>query len=76
LYRIQHQSPEDSNQSLQMGQVIAEAATLMARFRGLLRISELEDNQRRTAFVELDPRPLLHQLYHFNLPVAEEAALT
>ncbi|MEB0078749.1 HAMP domain-containing sensor histidine kinase [Pseudomonas sp. CCI3.2] len=76
LYRIQQQSPEDSTQALQMGQVIAEADTLMARFRGLLRISELEDHQRRSGFVELDPRPLLHELYEFYLPVAEEAALT
>lgn len=76
LYRIQQQSPEDSLQAVQMSQVIAEADTLMARFRGLLRISELEDHQRRSAFVELDPRALLQELYDFYLPLAEEAGLT
>ncbi|WP_397452651.1 sensor histidine kinase [Pseudomonas sp. NA-150] len=76
LYRIQQQSPEESVQAEQMGQVIAEADALMARFRGLLRISELEDRQRRSAFVELDPRHLLKELYDFYLPMAEENQLT
>jgi signal transduction histidine kinase len=76
LYRMQQQSPEESSQSEQMGQVIAEADTLMARFRGLLRISELEDHQRRSAFLELDPRPLLQELYECYLPMAEEEGLT
>ena len=76
LYRIQQQSPEESPQALQMDQVIAEADTLMARFRGLLRISELEDRQRRSAFVELDPRHMLKELYDFYLPMAEENQLT
>jgi signal transduction histidine kinase len=76
LYRIQQQSPEDSTQGEQMAQVIADADTLMARFRGLLRISELEDHQRRSAFVELDPKPLLQELYDFYLPLAEEGGVT
>lgn len=76
LYRIQQQSPEESQQAQQMSQVIAEADMLMARFRGLLRISELEDHQRRSAFVVLDPSPLLQELYEFYLPVAEEEGLT
>jgi signal transduction histidine kinase len=75
LYRIQQQSPEDSQQAAQMGQVIAEADMLMARFRGLLRISELEDHQRRSGFVELDPQPLLQELHDFYLPLAEEGGL-
>ncbi|WP_407316330.1 ATP-binding protein [Pseudomonas sp. nanlin1] len=73
LYRIQQQAPEDSTQALQLDEVIAETDTLMARFRGLLRISELEDHQRRSGFVELDPLPLLHELHDFYLPLAEEA---
>jgi signal transduction histidine kinase len=72
LYRIQQQSAEDSPQGEQMAQVIADADTLMARFRGLLRISELEDHQRRSAFSQMDPLPLLHELYDFYLPLAEE----
>ena len=44
----------------------------MARFRGLLRISELEDRQRRSGFVDLDPVPLLQELHEFYLPLAED----
>ncbi|WP_426139831.1 sensor histidine kinase [Pseudomonas sp. DWP3-1-2] len=76
LYRIQQQSPEDSLVAAQMGQVIAEADTLMARFRGLLRISELEDHQRRSAFVQLEPRALLQEVHDFYLPLAEEGGVS
>jgi signal transduction histidine kinase len=76
LYRIQQQAPEGSPEAVQMDQVIAETDTLMARFRGLLRISELEDHQRRSGFVQLDPQPLLQELYDFYLPLAEEGQVT
>ena len=76
LYRIQQQAAEGSPEALQMDQVLAEADMLMARFRGLLRISELEDQQRRSGFVLLDPVPLLHELHDFYLPLAEEGQLT
>ena len=59
-----------------MDEVISETDTLMARFRGLLRISELEDHQRRSGFVQLDPRPLLQEVYDFYLPLAEEGQVT
>ncbi|MDE1166187.1 MAG: HAMP domain-containing sensor histidine kinase [Pseudomonas sp.] len=76
LYRIQQQAPEDSTQALQLDEVIAETDTLMARFRGLLRISEIEDHQRRSGFVQMDPLPLLQELHDFYLPLAEEGELT
>ncbi|WP_248765904.1 sensor histidine kinase [Pseudomonas protegens] len=76
LYRLQQQAEEGSPQALQMDHLLAEADTLMARFRGLLRISELEDQQRRSGFLVLDPLPLLHELYDFYLPLAEEGQLT
>ncbi|WP_053157937.1 sensor histidine kinase [Pseudomonas protegens] len=76
LYRLQQQAEEGSPQAQQMDQLLAEADTLMARFRGLLRISELEDQQRRSGFLVLDPLPLLHELYDFYLPLAEEGQLT
>ncbi|MBP5097066.1 sensor histidine kinase [Pseudomonas protegens] len=76
LYRLQQQAEEGSPQALQMDQLLAEADTLMARFRGLLRISELEDQQRRSGFLVLDPLPLLHELHDFYLPLAEEGQLT
>jgi signal transduction histidine kinase len=76
LYRIQQQSPEDSLVATQMDQVIAEADTLMARFRGLLRISEIEDHQRRSAFVALQPGALLQEVHDFYLPLAEEGGVS
>ncbi|WP_025128137.1 HAMP domain-containing sensor histidine kinase [Pseudomonas sp. PH1b] len=75
LYRLQQQAEEGTPQALQMDQLLAEADTLMARFRGLLRISELEDQQRRSGFLELDPLPLLQELHDFYLPLAEEGRL-
>ena len=75
LYRIQQQADDGSPLSQQLDSVLAEADTLMARFRGLLRISELEDRQRRSGFVQLDPMPLLRELHDFYLPLAEEGEL-
>ncbi|HCS45700.1 MAG TPA: two-component sensor histidine kinase [Pseudomonas sp.] len=75
LYRMQQQAGEGSQEAAQLDSVLAEADTLMARFRGLLRISELEDRQRRSGFVQLDPLPLLQELHEFYLPLAEEGEL-
>jgi signal transduction histidine kinase len=75
LYRMQQQAGEGSQEAAQLDLVLAEADTLMARFRGLLRISELEDRQRRSGFVELDPRQLLQELHEFYLPLAEDDQL-
>jgi signal transduction histidine kinase len=75
LYRIQQQADQSSPLAQQLDSVLAEADTLMARFRGLLRISELEDRQRRSGFVQLDPVPLLQELHDFYLPLAEEGEL-
>ncbi|VVP31720.1 Adaptive-response sensory-kinase SasA [Pseudomonas fluorescens] len=75
LYRMQQEAGEGSREATQLESVLAEADTLMARFRGLLRISELEDRQRRSGFVQLDPLPLLQELHEFYLPLAEEGEL-
>ena len=75
LYRMQQQAGEGSQEAAQLDSVLSEADTLMARFRGLLRISELEDRQRRSGFVQLDPVPLLQELHDFYLPLAEEDEL-
>ncbi|PWB33141.1 two-component sensor histidine kinase [Pseudomonas sp. SDI] len=75
LYRIRQQAGDNSPQAEHLDQAIAETDTLMARFRGLLRISELEDRQRRAGFVELDPHALLSELYDFYLPLAEDGEI-
>ena len=76
LYRMRQQAVEGSAEALQLDEVIGETDTLMARFRGLLRISELEDHQRRSGFLQLDPLPLLQELYDFYLPLVEEGQVT
>ncbi|SEN20103.1 Signal transduction histidine kinase [Pseudomonas sp. ok272] len=76
LYRMHQHAGEGSSEAMQLDQVISETDTLMARFRGLLRISELEDQQRRSGFVLFDPLPLLQELHDFYLPLAEEGQLT
>ncbi|EJT84049.1 integral membrane sensor signal transduction histidine kinase [Pseudomonas putida S11] len=75
LYRIRQQSDADSTQAEALDQAISETDTLMARFRGLLRISELEDRQRRAGFVQLDPHELLVELHDFYLPLAEDGGI-
>ena len=73
---MRQQAVEGSADALQLDEVIGETDTLMACFRGLLRISELEDHQRRSGFLQLDPLPLLQELYDFYLPLAEEGQVT
>src|SRR5450830_630033 len=75
LYRIRQEAEQDSGYAVKLDDAIAETDTLMARFRGLLRISELEDHQRRSGFLVLDPLPLLRELHDFYLPLAEEGEL-
>lgn len=75
LYRIKQQTEDGSSQAQQLDQAIADTDILMARFRGLLRISEIEDHRRRSGFVELAPLELLNELHDFYLPLAEEGDL-
>jgi signal transduction histidine kinase len=75
LYRIKQEAEQDSGYAVKLDDAIAETDTLMARFRGLLRISELEDHQRRSGFLVMDPLPLLRELHDFYLPLAEEGEL-
>lgn len=72
LYRLRQQLGEGDAQAVALDQVLDETDTLMARFRALLRISELEDHQRRSGFVELAPEALLQEIHAFYAPLAEE----
>ena len=72
LYRMRQQVADGDPQSLALEQVLEETDTLMARFRALLRISELEDHQRRSGFSTLAPNALLQEIHAFYAPLAEE----
>ncbi|GAB3057542.1 sensor histidine kinase [Stenotrophomonas tumulicola] len=62
----------DSPHTVQMDKALAETDLLMARFSALLRVSELESGQRRSAFEDVDVAALLGELHEFYLPLAEE----
>ncbi len=72
LYRTRVGLEEDDPRAAQLDKALTETDRLMARFGALLRISELESHQRRSAFVELDAAELLRELHAFYLPLAEE----
>ncbi|WMJ69610.1 HAMP domain-containing sensor histidine kinase [Stenotrophomonas sp. 24(2023)] len=72
LYRMRQQLDDGHPQAQPLDQVLEETDTLMARFRALLRISELEDHQRRSCFVQLAPDALLQEIHAFYAPLAEE----
>jgi len=72
LYRTRVGLDEDDPRAAQLDKALSETDRLMARFGALLRVSELESHQRRSAFVELDAAELLQELHEFYLPLAEE----
>ncbi|WP_460043011.1 sensor histidine kinase [Pseudomonas sp. S2_H01] len=51
---------------------LEESESIMSRFQGLLRISELEDTRRRSAFEAFQPARLLKQAHEFYEPLAHE----
>ncbi|MFT4197807.1 MAG: HAMP domain-containing sensor histidine kinase [Pseudoxanthomonas sp.] len=74
LYRLRQQAG-DAAGAPALDQALAETDGLLDRFRALLRISELEDHQRRSNFAVFDPRSLLEELHGFCAPLAEEKGL-
>ncbi|WP_349984916.1 sensor histidine kinase [Stenotrophomonas sp. WHRI 8082] len=72
LYRTRVDMGDDNPQTEQIDKALAETDLLMARFSALLRVSELESGQRRSAFEEMDVRGLLEELHAFYLPLADE----
>ncbi|MEB0041049.1 HAMP domain-containing sensor histidine kinase [Pseudomonas sp. MH10] len=50
---------------------LEESESIMLRFQGLLRISELEDTRRRSAFGSFQPEALLQQAHEFYEPLAQ-----
>jgi len=71
LYQLQ-QLPHEAAQHHKLSQALQESEAIMLRFQGLLRISELEDTRRRSAFQSLDPSALLLQVHEFYEPLAQE----
>lgn len=74
LYRMQQQAGEGSAEAAQLDSVLSEAGHPMARLSRPA-VLELEDRQRRSGFVQLDPVSLLQELHEFYLPLAEDDGL-
>lgn len=72
LYRTRVGLHEEDICGIQIDKALAETDTLMTRFAALLRVSELGNQQRRSAFVQIDVAELLQELHAFYLPLAEE----
>jgi signal transduction histidine kinase len=71
LYQLQ-QLPHEAAQHQKLSQALEESEAIMLRFQGLLRISELEDTRRRSAFETLQPEALLRQAHEFYEPLAQQ----
>lgn len=72
LYRMQQQFGDMPAQHDMVGQVIAEVDSLLLRFRALLRISEIENKQRRAGFKSIKLQDILEQAVNFLVPLAED----
>ncbi len=70
------QLPLDSSHADTLDMALEESESIMLRFQGLLRISELEDTRRRSGFESFQPALLLTQAHEFFLPLAQERELT
>ena len=75
LYRVQQQMREDDPHATLIEQCVSDIDEVLARFRALLRISELEDRRRCEGFVAVDLGQTLQQVYELYAPLAEDQSL-
>ncbi len=70
------QLPLDAPQRATLDLALADSESIMVRFQGLLRVAELEDTRRRSAFQPYLPGELLQQAHEFYEPMALERQQT
>jgi signal transduction histidine kinase len=75
LYRMQQQLGDAPAQHAMVEPVIAEVDLLLLRFRALLRISEIENKQRRAGFKSIRLHEILEQAVTFIEPLAEAKSI-
>ncbi|MET0499359.1 MAG: HAMP domain-containing sensor histidine kinase [Steroidobacteraceae bacterium] len=75
LHRLQRDASVASERE-GLEQAIGDIDSLLERFRALLRISELEDMQRRAGFSEVDLRRTLQSVCEIYAPVAEDRRIS
>ncbi len=72
LYRAQQQSAPDDAQHQMLDKALTETDALLGRFRALLRISEIENRQKKAGFELVDPHDVLRQIAELFEPLAED----
>ena len=75
LYRMQQQLVDAPVQHAMANQVVDEVDSLLVRFRALLRISEIENRQRRAGFKSTQLQEILKQAFNFIEPLAEDKSI-
>jgi signal transduction histidine kinase len=75
LYRVQQELSEESPQASLIERCAADVDEVLARFRALLRISELEDRRRREGFIDVDLGETLQRVHELYAPLAEDQQL-
>ncbi|MCY1260875.1 Adaptive-response sensory-kinase SasA [compost metagenome] len=75
LYQLQ-QLPLDSDHEQTLNQALEESESIMVRFQGLLRVAELDDMRRRSAFAPFQIMALLQQAHDFYEPLALDRSQT
>ncbi|MGZ7458722.1 sensor histidine kinase [Pseudomonas sp. Ma2-10] len=75
LYQLQ-QLPLDSAHQHTLNQALEESESIMVRFQGLLRVAELDDIRRRSAFAPFPIMALLQQAHEFYEPLALDRSQT
>ena len=75
LYRVQQQLVDAPVQRPMVTQAIVEVDSLLLRFRALLRISEIENKQRREGFKLIGLQGILEQAVSLFEPLAEDNSI-
>ncbi|MBE1159302.1 HAMP domain-containing histidine kinase [Dyella sp. 7MK23] len=75
LYRVQQELSEEDPHTAMIERCAADVDEVLARFRALLRISELEDRRRREGFVDVDLGQTLERVHELYAPLAEDQQL-
>lgn len=75
LYRAQQLSPPDAAQHKMLDKALIETDALLSRFRALLRISEIENRQKKAGFELVDPHDVLRQIAELFEPLAEDKSI-
>jgi Signal transduction histidine kinase len=72
IYRLQQQFGVGSSENAMLEACLVDTDALLDRFRALLRISELENQQRRAGFDQVDLTEVLQEVHALYLPLAED----